>query len=49
MRAQEDGDSKAAEEIIAKKQALRDITSLEMPTDISELKAFIPDILQEEL
>jgi len=43
VRALEDGHDITA--IKAKKQALRDVTLVEMPTDILALKDFIPDIL----
>jgi len=44
MRALEDGQDITV--IRDKKQALRDVTLVEMPTDILELKEFIPEILR---
>jgi hypothetical protein len=34
--------------IISQKQELRDVTKLELPTDVEELKSFIPDCLSKE-
>lgn len=46
MKADEAGDEEGKKSIAQKKQSLRDITSLEMPSDLTELKNFIPDILK---
>ena len=47
MRAVEVDDKRLQKEISDKKQALRDVTSLELPDDIEALKAFTPDILED--
>lgn len=44
MKALEQG--KPTKAISDKKQALRDVTKLELPSNLEELKAFIPDILK---
>lgn len=36
------------DEISKKKQALRDVTKVELPTTIEELSNFLPDILKDE-
>jgi hypothetical protein len=46
MRAVEQGDEAARAAISAEKQALRDITKLPLPDDITALKDFKPDILK---
>lgn len=46
MRAVEEQDTEKQKEIVSKKKALRDITAIEMPNDLKELKEFIPEILQ---
>ena len=46
MRALEAGDLVEQENIKAKKQALRDVTKVELPNDISSLRDFKPDILK---
>lgn len=45
MQALEKGQNTA--EIVAKKQELRDVTSVEFPATIDELKEFVPEILKE--
>lgn len=45
QRADESSDSDKKAEIAAQKQALRDVTSVELPDDVDQLKAFVPDIL----
>lgn len=49
IRAEEIGDLNAKNEVTAKKQELRDITNLDYPTDIEELKVFLPDCLKEQV
>lgn len=46
IRALESGDVIQQERIKAEKQALRDVTKVELPDDISLLKGFKPDILK---
>ena len=46
MRAVERGDLLAQASIAAEKQALRDITKVPLPDDVSALKDFKPDILK---
>ncbi len=46
MKALEASDIVAQQEIANKKQLLRDVTDLPLPTDIEDLKTFIPDILK---
>lgn len=46
MKALESEDSEKFNEIKVKKQKLRDITDLEFPRDIDELKEFIPEDLE---
>jgi hypothetical protein len=46
MRAVEQGDAAAQAEIAAQKQALRDVTKIELPNDLSAIKATWPDILK---
>jgi len=51
MRAQEQGDQAKADEIAAKKQALRDVTAdpaIDAATTPDELKAVRPDVLISE-
>jgi fibronectin type 3 domain-containing protein len=51
MRAQEQGDQAKADEIAAKKQALRDVTAdpaIDAATTPDELKAVRPDVLETE-
>jgi len=51
MRAQEQGDQTKADEIAAKKQALRDVTAdpaLDAATTPDELKAVRPDVLETQ-
>jgi len=48
MRAMEAKDVELQEQISAKKQQLRDITKLDMPDNLEELKSFEPEILKEE-
>ena len=50
MRAQEQGDQAKADEIAAKKQALRDVTddpAIDAATTPEELKAVRPSVLEE--
>jgi len=44
-RADESGDAAKKAEIAAKKQALRDVTEVELPSDLPSLKEFWPSIL----
>jgi len=46
MRAVERGDTAEQASIAAQKQALRDVTKVALPDDLSALKDFIPDILK---
>jgi len=46
MRAVEQGDTAAQASIAAQKQALRDVTKVALPDDLSVLKDFKPDILK---
>jgi hypothetical protein len=46
MRAVEAGDAVAQQQIAAKKQALRDVTSVELPDDLTGIKAVWPEVLQ---
>lgn len=46
MQALEKGTSTT--EIVAKKQALRDVTKTKLPTDLEKLKNHIPDCLEDE-
>lgn len=46
MRAVEAGDTVSQKAISEKKQALRDVTKAELPSDLDELKAFIPEVLK---
>ena len=46
MRAVEQGDLLAQASIAAEKQALRDVTKVTLPDDVSTLKDFKPDILK---
>lgn len=48
MRADEQQNEPLKLSIAAKKQLLRDVTTITMPEDIEELREFIPDILKEE-
>jgi hypothetical protein len=45
MRAVESGDISLQSEIAAKKQALRDVTSIELPDKLEDIKSTWPDIL----
>jgi len=45
MRAVEAGDVDLQKEISSKKQALRDVTSIDLPDDLAGIKATWPDIL----
>jgi hypothetical protein len=47
MRAVESGDKKLQRTIAAKKQELRDITSMELSNDLTEIKTTWPDILNQ--
>ena len=47
MRADEYGDLELKKEIAVKKQVLRDITKIELPTNIIELNNFWPEILND--
>ena len=44
-RADESGDAPKKAEIATKKQALRDVTKVELPSDLPSLKEFWPSIL----
>jgi hypothetical protein len=44
-RADESGDAAKKSEIAAEKQALRDVTKVELPSDLPSLKEFWPSIL----
>jgi hypothetical protein len=46
VRALEQGDTAAQARIVAEKQALRDVTKVALPDDLSVLKDFKPDILK---
>ena len=45
MRAVEQGDTAAQASIAAQKQALRDVTKVALPDDLTALKDFKPSIL----
>lgn len=45
VRALEQGDTAAQASIAAQKQALRDVTKVELPDDVEALKAFVPEAL----
>jgi hypothetical protein len=45
MRAVEQGDTASQTRIAAEKQALRDVTKVTLPDDLTALKDFKPDIL----
>jgi hypothetical protein len=45
-RADEEGDIAKKSEIAAQKQALRDVTKVELPSTLPEIKATWPDILK---
>lgn len=45
MRAVESGNATLQKEIAAKKQALRDVTKIELPNTLEEIKATWPEIL----
>lgn len=47
MRALESKNQGLADEIAAKKQELRDVTTLSLPSNIDQLKRFIPDCLKD--
>lgn len=46
MRAVEQGDTAKQASIAAEKQALRDVTKVALPDDLTSLKDFKPDILK---
>jgi hypothetical protein len=46
MRAVETSNAAKKKSIVAKKQELRDVTSIELPDDIDELAKFWPDVLK---
>jgi hypothetical protein len=46
MRAVEQGDTSKQASIAAEKQALRDVTKVTLPDDLTALKDFKPDILK---
>ncbi len=46
VRALEQGDTAEQSRIVAEKQALRDVTKVELPDDVASLKDFKPDILK---
>jgi hypothetical protein len=45
MRAVESGNTISQKEIAAKKQALRDVTSIELPNTLAKIKATWPEVL----
>ena len=45
VRALEAGDAAAQASIAAQKQALRDVTKVELPDELDALKAFVPPAL----
>ena len=45
VRALEQGDASAQATIAAKKQALRDVTKVALPSDLDALKSFVPPAL----
>jgi hypothetical protein len=45
MRAVESGDTALQSEIAGRKQALRDVTSIDLPNTLEEIRATWPDIL----
>ena len=45
VRALEAGDTAAQASIAAQKQALRDVTKVELPDELDALKAFVPPAL----
>ena len=45
MRAVESGNTTLQKEIAAKKQALRDVTKIDLPNTLEEIKATWPEIL----
>jgi hypothetical protein len=46
MRAVEAGDANLQKEIASKKQALRDVTSIELPNTLEGIKATWPEVLK---
>lgn len=46
QRADEQDNKALKQQIAAKKQALRDVTKLQLPVALDDLKAFIPEILK---
>ena len=45
MKALEQNDTTRQAEIVTEKQVLRDVTAVVLPTDLTELKNFVPEIL----
>ena len=45
IRADESGDAEKKAELAAQKQALRDVTKVELPNNLTDLKAVWPEIL----
>lgn len=45
MRAVETSNAAKKKDVVAKKQELRDVTSIELPDDVDELTKFWPDVL----
>ena len=45
VRALEQGDTEAQASIAAQKQALRDVTKVELPDELDALKSFVPPAL----
>jgi hypothetical protein len=48
QRADEEGNHVKKQEIAAKKQSLRDVTKVELPNDLDQLKRFIPSVLTDK-
>lgn len=46
MKALEANDAESMSSIAAKKQELRDVTKIELPTNVEELKIFLPNCLK---
>ena len=45
MKAVETSNAAKKKDVVAKKQELRDVTSIELPDDVDELTKFWPDVL----
>lgn len=48
MKALESGDKAQISSIIAKKENLRNVTKVDLPDTVEELKTFLPDVLKDE-